>query len=37
MKTYPQNIPTAAYCRWHVGDESGMPNFSLWAELRQIL
>jgi hypothetical protein len=34
--THHQNLPAAAYCRWHVGDEGGRPNFSLWAELRPI-
>jgi len=32
MKTYPQNIPTAAYCHWRVGNEGQRPNFSPWAE-----
>ena len=35
-KTHHQNIPTGAYCCWHVGNEGRMPTFSLWAEFRLI-
>ena len=35
-KTHHQNRPTDAYCCWHVGDEGGRPNVSLWAEFRLI-
>ena len=36
LKTHRKNIPPDAYCRWHVSDEGGRPNFSLWAELQLI-
>jgi hypothetical protein len=36
-KNHHQNIPAAANCRWHVSDEDGRPNFSLWAEFWLIL
>ena len=36
LKTHRKNIPPDAYWRWHVGDEGGRPNFSLWAEFQPI-
>jgi hypothetical protein len=37
LETHGKNIPPDAYCCWHVGDEGGRPNFSLWAEFRLIV